>query len=187
MSGCCSRRFILPLFLFMLIERGRPSPRAINAFAILVALLVPVALAARIVVYQIGADYCGSCRNMVPFEQLAGDLKAAGFSGMGTIVADGFHIGGNMRVAFPDARIIGAGYPPATWPFARGNGGCLLLWQDRDGGTESAPRLQAYVVDKLGGARDAVPRAGNIAEPMYHSTRRYRLAYLLYPPMGDCH
>jgi 4-amino-4-deoxy-L-arabinose transferase-like glycosyltransferase len=179
--------FILPLFLFMLVERGRPSPRAVNAFAILVALLVPVALAARIVVYQIGADYCGSCRNMVPFERLADDLQSAGFSGMGTIVAEGFHIGGNMRVAFPDARIIDSDYPPATWPSARGNGGCLLVWQDRDDREgEFAPRLHAYVVDKLGGARDAVPRAGNVAAPMYHSTRQYRLAYLLYPPTGDC-
>ena len=79
-----------------------------------------MALAARIVVYLIGADYCGSCRNMVPFERLAGDLRAAGFSGMGTIVANGFHIGGNMRVEFPDARIIDAGYPPADLALGQG-------------------------------------------------------------------
>jgi hypothetical protein len=179
--------FILPVVLFMLIERGRPSARAVNTFATLVALLVPLALAARIVVYEIGADYCGNCRNMVPFEKLAGDLRAAGFSGVGTIVTKGFHIGGNMRVEFSEARVIDAAYPPAIWPPARSNGNCLLLWQARDDRQEeSATDLQAYAFEKLGGSRDAPVRAGTVAEPMFHSARQYRLAYLLYSPMGDC-
>jgi 4-amino-4-deoxy-L-arabinose transferase-like glycosyltransferase len=181
--------FILPIYLFMLIERGVPSPRAVNAFALMVALLVPVGLAARIVVYLIGADYCGSCRNMVPFEALAGDLKAAGFSGAGTIVADGFHIGGNMRVEFPAARMIDASYPPATWPLPAGNDECLLLWQIRDDRPDSgaAKTLQSYLVEKLDGAADAPHRDGVASAPMFHSTREYRLRYRLYDqPVGDC-
>ena len=47
-------------------------------------------------------------------------------------MADGFHIGGNMRVEFPAARVIDAAYPPATWPRRAGDGDCLLLWQVRD-------------------------------------------------------
>jgi hypothetical protein len=101
---------------------------------------------ARIVVYEIGADYCGSCRNMVPFERLAGDLRAAGFSGAGTIVTDGFHIGGNMRVEFPAARVIDASYPPSVWPGPAG-GQCLLLWQVRDDRPDIEAWLQSYVCD----------------------------------------
>lgn len=183
--------FILPIFLFMLIERGRPSPRAVNAFALMIALLVPVALAARVAVYLIGADYCGSCRNMVPFAALAQDLRAAGFAGTGTILADGFHIGGNMRVEFPAARVIDAAYPPATWPAPRGEGDCLLLWQMRDDpGRGEAARdwLEKYLVAKLEGAADAPHRDGVASGPMFHSEREYRLGYRLYDePTGDCH
>ncbi len=183
--------FILPVFLFMLIERGRPSPRAVNAFALIVALIVPVALGARIVVYLIGADYCGSCRNMVPFEALADDLKTAGFAGTGTIVADGFHIGGNMRVEFPEARVIDAAYPPATWPGPRGSGDCLLLWQAHDDPSNSdsaRPWLEAYLAEKLGGVVGAPHSDGVASAPMFRSgTRQYRLGYRLYnEPTGDC-
>jgi hypothetical protein len=183
--------FILPIFLFMLIERGRPTARAVNAFAVIVALLVPVALAARIVVYLIGADYCGSCRNMVPFVTLAEDLRATGFAGTGTIVADGFHIGGNMRVEFPSARVIDAAYPPSTWPVAGGQGDCLLLWQVRDDPANSdASRswLESYVAEKLGGLVEAPHRDGVALASMFGSdTRQYRLGYRLYEqPTGDC-
>jgi hypothetical protein len=138
----------------------------------------------------LGADYCGSCRNMVPFAALAGDLKAAGFDGTGTIVADGFHIGGNMRGEFPDARVIDAAYPPATWPTPRGEDACLLVWQLREdrADTDSAqPWLEAYLAEKLGGAVDAPGRDGVASAPMLNSARQYRLGYRLYSqPTGDC-
>lgn len=179
--------FILPVWLFMVIERGGPSQRAVNVFAFIVALLVPLALMARIVVYQIGADYCGSCRNMVPFDTLAGDLRTAGFSGAGTIVADGFHIGGNMRVEFPNARVIDASYPPSVWPRPAGDGQCLLLWQVRDDRPDIEAWLQSYVGGELGGAVDAPHRGGVASAPMFHSARQYRLGYRLYDgPNGDC-
>jgi hypothetical protein len=179
--------FILPAWLLMVIERGAPSPRAVNVFALIVALLVPLALVARVVVYEIGADYCGSCRNMVPFETLAGDLRTAGFSGAGTIVTEGFHIGGNMRVEFPAARVIDASYPPSAWPAPAGDGQCLLLWQVRDDRPDIEGWLQSYVGGKLGGAADAPHRDGVASAPMFHSARQYRLGYGLYDrPAGDC-
>jgi len=181
--------FILPVFLFMLVDRGRPSPRAVNGFALMMAALVPIALAARIVVYEIGADYCRSCRNMVPFGALADDLKAAGFPGNGTIVTEGFHIGGNMRVEFPAARVIDADYPPSVWPAPGGSGGCLIVWQVREDREPDRSRtaLQSYVVEKLGGSAEAPYRDGAADELMLHSARRYRLGYRLYEgPNGDC-
>ena len=105
--------FILPIALFMLIERGRPARLAVNASATILAVLAAGTLAARIVVYMLGADHCGSCRNMMPFVALASQLRAAGYSGCGTILAHGFHIGGNMRIAFPDARIVESVPPPS--------------------------------------------------------------------------
>lgn len=183
--------FILPIALFMLIERGRPAARAVNAFALILALLVGGTLAARIVVYLRGADHCGSCRAMMPVEALASQLRDAGYSGSGTILVDGFHIGGNMRVAFPDARVMDVGFPPSTWPAPRGNGQCLLLWNDRgDPARSDAARsyVSAYLPNELGGDPDAPHSDGVASAPMFGSeTRAYRLGYRLYDePVGAC-
>lgn len=182
--------FILPIFLFMLVERGRPALLAVNAFAAALALLVAGTLAARVVVYLRGADHCGTCRNMMPVEALADQLESAGFSGAGTILAGGFHLGGNMRMTFPGARVIDVDYPVSVWPEPRGTGSCLVVWNAGDGGAESTAAedyVSAYL-PKLGGDPDASHREGVVSALMYGTkTRYYRLGYRLYPePVGDC-
>jgi 4-amino-4-deoxy-L-arabinose transferase-like glycosyltransferase len=71
---------ILPVFLFALVERGRPTPRALRTYLTLLALVVAVALGARTLHYLLGADHCRRCRDLVPFGALAGQLRAAGFA-----------------------------------------------------------------------------------------------------------
>jgi 4-amino-4-deoxy-L-arabinose transferase-like glycosyltransferase len=182
---------ILPIALFMLIERGKPTARAVNVFALILALVVGGTLAARSVVYLRGADHCGSCRAMMPVEALTSQLRDAGFSGSGTILVDGFHIGGNMRVAFPAARVMDVGFPPSTWPAPRGSGQCLLLWNDR-GDPVRSDAAKAYVLSylprQLGGNADAPHRDGVASALMFGSeTREYRLGYRLYDDsVGDC-
>jgi hypothetical protein len=182
--------FILPIVVFMLIERGRPSKRATNVYAILMASLVFDLSVARVVIYELGADHCNRCRNMAPFETLANDLRALGFAGAGTIVTYGPHVGGNMRVAFPDARVIDPAFPPSAWPAPHGNASCLLLWHVSDEQPDESGRhyVNAHLNGTLGGDTDAPHRKGIVAAPMFHSARRqYQLAYALYDaPTGDC-
>ena len=183
--------FILPIFLFMLIERGRTGARAVNAFVLILALLAAGTLAVRIVVYLRGADHCSSCRNMMPVEALATQLRAAGFAGSGTILAEGLHVGGNLRAAFPEARVVDPAYPLSIWPAVGGDGQCLLLWQARDDPAMSEAargRLLAYLAGNLGAETDAPHRDGVASAPMFGSeTRLYRLAYRLYEDsVGDC-
>lgn len=183
--------FILPVLLFMLIERGGPGRRALAAFALVLALLVAGTLAARVAVYLRGADHCSSCRAMMPIAALSDQVRAAGFSGSGTIIAEGFHVGGNMRTAFPDARVIDAAYPPSVWPAPHDGGQCLLVWRDRDDPAKSEGSrrfVEAYLGERLGGAIDAPHREGVASALMFGSdTRHYRLGYRLYEgPTGDC-
>ncbi len=183
--------FILPLWLFMLIERGRPSARAVNLFALILALLALGTFAARAAIYLRGADHCGSCRAMAPFHALAEDLQAAGFSGRGTILSEGLHIGGNMRVLFPQARIVDADFPLAEWPAPQGEAQCLLLWQERDDPAatrRSSEQLQTYLAQALDGDSAAPHRAGTASARMFRSAKReYRLGFRLYDgPNGDC-
>jgi hypothetical protein len=177
---------ILPIYLFMLLERGQPSERALSLYARGLVGIVLVALAARIAVQ---AACPGACRTLVPFEEVAQELRAAGFAGTGTIVVSDFHLGGNLRVQFPRARVVDIGYPARVWPSASGQGQCLALWPPK-ANVERA--FEAYLSQELAVPVEAPRREGEVNVPVHGylgsaRTRSYRLLYRLYEPsQGDC-
>ncbi len=176
---------ILPVFLFALVERGRPTPRALTAYLVLLGLVTAAALGARILHYVLGADHCGRCRDLVPFTALADQLRKAGFA-HGTIVTEDPYIGGNLRVAFPASRVVDPAYPSSDWPAPTGHGQCLAVWQADAGAREAG--LQHEVETAFGVPAAAGWRAGRIEAAMMGSaTRRYALDYrLLDPGLGEC-
>jgi hypothetical protein len=146
-----------------------------------------VAVVARILV-QVACP--GACRALVPFQDVAQHLSAAGFGGSGTIVVSDFHVGGNMRVQFPHARVVEISYPPRVWPPPSGHGQCLVLWPGK-GNLEGG--LDAYLSRELGVPTDARRREGEMVIPLpvlmpgSKSARAYRLFYRLYEEsQGDC-
>jgi 4-amino-4-deoxy-L-arabinose transferase-like glycosyltransferase len=177
---------ILPIYLFMLVERGRASERALSLYGGLIAGIVVVALAARILVQ---AACPGACRTLVPFDAVAQALRTAGFNGAGTIVVSDFHLGGNLRVKFPRARLLDIGYPPRVWPAVSGQGQCLVLWPAKASAEQA---FDLYLSRELGVPADSPRREGEVTVPLnglLHSakTRTYRLIYRLYEPsQGDC-
>jgi 4-amino-4-deoxy-L-arabinose transferase-like glycosyltransferase len=181
---------ILPVYLFMLVERSGMPPRAIRAYGAAIAGVVAVVLVARVGIHAAGADYCrGNCRALVPFPELAAGLRSAGFKGGGTIVVSDFHIGGNLRVQFPDARIMQIGYPSRVWPKPSGTGQCLAVWTGSAGAGERARRqVDAYLAKEFGISTIAPRREGTAAAAMHGSmTRSYQLSYALYEaPQGEC-
>jgi hypothetical protein len=177
---------ILPIYLFMLVERGHAGERALSLYGRLVAGIVIVALAARILVQSACP---GACRTLVPFDEVAQALRAGGFNGAGTIVVSDFHLGGNLRVEFPQARLLDIGYPPRVWPAVVGQGQCLVLWPAK---ANAEPAFDAYLSRELGVPADAPRRDGEVNVALngrLHGakTRAYRLIYRLYEPgQGDC-
>ena len=177
---------ILPVYLFMLVERGQPAERALKLYAQAIVAVAIVAVAARILVQ---AACPGACRALVPFQDVAQHLRAAGFAGTGTIVVSDFHVGGNMRVQFPHARVVEISYPPRVWPPPSGQGQCLVLWPAK-GNVEGT--LDAYLDRDLGVPADARRREGEMVIPLPilmpgYKTRAYRLFYRLYEEsQGDC-
>ncbi len=179
---------ILPVFLFALVAEGRPSRRSVTAYLAMVVLLVAVAFAARIVVYARGSDHCGSCRALAPFAELTEQLRAAGFQ-RGTVLADGFHVGGNLRVAFPDSRVIVPTYPLAVWPEDGSGRQCLVVWRVNDPTADALPGAAgAFLAERLSAAPDAPHSAGHVSANMLGSeTRVMTLRYRLYDDgPGDC-
>jgi 4-amino-4-deoxy-L-arabinose transferase-like glycosyltransferase len=181
---------ILPVYLFMLLERGGTSVVRSNKYFVAVGVVVVATFFARVGIYAAGADYCrGACRAFVPFEELAARLRDAGFGGKGSIVASDFHIGGNLRVQFPDARLLQIGYPSRVWPGSSSMGQCLAVWT---GSLEASDRMRgrvdSYLVKELGVSVGAPRREGAVSAPMLGSVvRTYRLFFALYDgPQGEC-
>jgi 4-amino-4-deoxy-L-arabinose transferase-like glycosyltransferase len=176
---------ILPLFLFALLERGAPSGRAPSARAMVIylaviALLVAGAGGARLYRFLAGAEQCGKCRELAPFAELADQLRAAGFE-RGTIIADGFHIGGNLKMQFPDSRVVDPAFPPALWPPAEGAGMCLSVWQEDQPGAERRRGFLARCrADALGVEDVDAAEYGRLEAMMYGArSRRYALGFEL--------
>jgi hypothetical protein len=182
---------ILPIWLFMLVERaGVPFARAAGTYALALAAVAGVALLARVGVHAAGGDYCRRvCRDLLPAADIASGLRGAGFKGKGTIVVRDMHLGGNLRVQFPDARVIDIGYPATRWPKPSGTGQCLAIWTEYGAPVEQTrDRVYAYLGKELGVTADAARREGSVSAHLYRfKTRSYRLFYGLYDgPQGEC-
>jgi hypothetical protein len=180
---------VLPIFLFAFLRRGQVSAKSVRIYLAVILVVSLAALGARAGRYLLGADYCGKCRELAPFGTLARDLGGAGFTG-GTIVAGEFHVGGNLRAAFPESRVMEISYPPKVWPEPRpgeAGGQCLAVWRATTGDAMPAA-VSRYLTDELAMA-DAVPDSRGVLEAKMQGseTKTYRLGYALFAPgAGDC-
>jgi hypothetical protein len=182
--------FIAPVFVFMIVERGQPSRAAVGAFAlILAALAVAVPIQRLFGESRIeGASNCWPCKFPPMYTSIATELRAAGYDGAGTILTDSLTDGGNLRVHFPEARIVMPPYPLETWPPPKDDGPCLILWHAK-GSPASLPASQSdYLADPLHGDPAAPHRGGSIsARVATDEVSGYRLAFRLYDAgTGDC-
>jgi hypothetical protein len=183
---------ILPTWTFMIAERGRPSARAMGIFALLLLVLALAVPVDRVLSkYREDRPWnCWTCKIRVPFGQLAAELRAAGYNGEGTILADSMHTGGNLGIVFPQARVVVPPFRPETFPSAEGDGPCLIVWPVGDVDPPvSMPENQAsYLEDALRATAGDSHRDGVVSVPLFGAeTSVYRMAYRLYPaPAGDC-
>jgi 4-amino-4-deoxy-L-arabinose transferase-like glycosyltransferase len=180
---------ILPVWLFMQVERGRPVGRSLNVFVFVLAALA-VFVAAKRVARVTGVAHCGLCPEWRPFGPVADQLADAGYMGLGTILAD-IENGGNLRPLFPRTRVIDPIYPPTNLSTPAGEGQCLIIWLD-DGEAstrEAASRhFEAHLAGTLHGDPDAPRREGALSAQMLEPAEGVlRLGYRLYDePNGDC-
>jgi 4-amino-4-deoxy-L-arabinose transferase-like glycosyltransferase len=188
---------ILPVYLFMLVERGLAGTaapaRLVRSYTLTLAAVAGVALAARVGIHAAGADYCRAvCRELLPAADIAAGLRQAGFGGKGTVVVRDIHLGGNLRVQLPEARFMATGYPPKVWPRPAagpaGNGQCLAVWTDYKGqAAQDRAAVRAYLNTALGVPAEARGREGEVSARYAGSQRTYRVLYELYDaPQGDC-
>jgi Ca2+/Na+ antiporter len=150
--------FTAPVWLFMHVKRAGEFHVAIRAFGAVVIAFALLVIGGRFVEAQMEIAMCeeGGCRPYTPVEAWALELRKAGFS-EGTIVGADRHLTGNLRAAFPRARVLDASIPPTAFPEPKVAGACLVVWRDTEfkpldeqRSVAIMPRdLVAYLTDKL--------------------------------------
>ena len=168
--------FTLPVWLFAHVKRGGDFPVAIRGFGAVVVAFVFLVAGGRFVEAQLEIAQCreGGCRPYTPVASWAEALREAGFQ-QGTIVGADLHLMGNLRAAFPRARVIDASVAPDAYPERKSNGACLIVWRDtRFNDTRNVAlmpeELSTYLEQELHvrlrdkGARGAVRRPLRMSE-----------------------
>jgi len=180
---------VLPVWLFLIIEAGRPPERSLKIFALVLATLAIFVTGKRII-HATGVTSCGVCVEWRPHGALAAQLKDAGFPGNGTVLTD-IETGGNMRVYFPRARIIDPAYPLVVPHASSDAGQCLILYGSSDDPLvrdASLRPFQSYLEGTLHGRGEASHRDGLLSAPMLApADGTWQLGYRLYDASnGDC-
>ena len=185
--------FTLPIWLFAHVKRAGDFPVAIRAFGALVVVFAVMVMGGRFVEAQMGITSCreGGCRPYAPIADWAAALKQAEFT-EGTIVGADPHLTGNLRAAFPRARVLDASAPANAYPPRRTRSACLIVWRDT---TFNETRNVAVIPEALAdylktelnvqlrdrGARGAIRRS-----LLQSDDKAATLYYQLISPTGDC-
>ena len=174
-----------PLYFFCLVRDAGFSPRQLRAWAALVAVAAAAVIGARLAQDLVGPPFCGKCRLLKPYPELARVIESQGFSG-GTIVAGDEHIAGNFRAVFPESRAATSAYPFYIPPVPAESGGqCLVVWDQREG--DSIPLgLRQFLQTGFGAEPGFAPIQTIDAPYRRGDPRRLTLDFIRLPGTGRC-
>lgn len=179
--------FLLPLYAFSRLARAGGDERRLRRLAgVLVAAEAAVVAGILVSVYT---GSLGGRPNPLnePYDAIAAGLAGSGFKG-GTIVAGPGALGGNLRLRFPDARVISLENPyyVPPRPVDAADGQCLVAWE-RDGLAAVPPDLRDFLAAALD-VRLTGQEPVRVAEASYRHAPDHlrRVAYLLFP-QGAAH
>lgn len=165
----------LPIYLFLRARIANVSDRASKIFAGVALIFALGVVGARIAVYETHAKDCKECREYWPMQTYARDFRRAGFSN-GTILAETYDLGGNLRGVFPNSRVVTPGYPVQVFgPSIPGP--CLLVWE---GDRPPSRDLLEYLSANYGATiKDAAVRGDANAALLTSKNRRATMNYVL--------
>jgi hypothetical protein len=174
----------VPLLLFVWLDHRPADPRRLRWLAGAVGAVVLIAGAALVGQALVEPYSCRRCWLHMPLPAFAQAIRQSGFE-RGTIVTAEEHVGGNLRLAFPDSRVLTPPYPMLD-PSAVGRGACLLAWHARTMGDGVPPQLGAFVAGRFKLAPAGSPEVVDL--PMLRRPDRLdRFAFLIVTNAdGDC-
>ena len=137
---------LAPMLFFLRIKMAAVNEQRINGFAVVLSAATIVVLLGLPIKFFVEPWRCGKCEHHVPYEILATGLKKTGFQS-GTIFAywHPYPIAGNLRIAFPNARVISAKHPTARPPLrapVSTLSQCLLVWSGPAQGSQASNTIR---------------------------------------------
>jgi hypothetical protein len=128
---------VAPLYFLCRVRSVNPTPGRVRVYLMIVIGVSTIVVGLRTAHLVVGPPLCNKCRPLVPYAKLADALAQAGFT-TGTIVVRNGNTAGNLRAAFPDARVHVLNNPTYEPPAAPPQSGrrCLVVWpmkRDQDG------------------------------------------------------
>lgn len=170
---------LAPLYFFGRIEAAYGDRIAKPAYLVALFLLPALVIAAWAAQTYLAPQWHKATRFHAPYDRIANEIRATGFA-RGTIVANELHLAGNLRLFFPEARVVTPAYAYYLPP-PRPAEPCLLAWE----GSAALPdALQTYL-SQHGQARAEGMAAQAQAKYRYSETETMTVGYLLLPA-GRC-
>ena len=182
---------LAPLYFFARVRRTDPSDNRLRLFATIVVAVSVFVIALRIATLVIGPPLCNRCRPLVPYADLADALVVAGFRD-GTIVVKNGNTAGNLRAAFPRARIYvlnNPNYHPPPPAFGS-HRQCLVVWPLKTTPPQFPKGAERYLDLPPGAAQRFEPTIVRVAWSRLQPPKNDRFsswAYVLFDgPRGRC-
>lgn len=169
---------LAPLYLFGRIELTSKGVLAGRGYLFTLFLLPVLVIGAWAGQTYLAPKQGKPTRFHAPYDRLAKQLiQNTGFE-RGTIVAGDLYLAGNMRIFFPQARVLTPAYGQYLPPGVQGDA-CMLMWEANSADDVPAA-LQAYLTRH--GKTQAAGTPGHIQANYRNSeTKALKLAYLKLP------
>lgn len=166
---------LFPLYFFMRAERAYPEGVAKPGYMATLAVIPVIILLLWAGQTYLGPHMGKTTRFHIPYDLLSSHLREA-MPAPGLIIAEEEYLAGNLRLGFPQSRVIAANM--SFRPALSGAGPCLLVWNsDGDSGLPHA-------MEKFLSAPASLP-PGSIRQwrAHYHhsSSKLLEVAYLTVP------
>ena len=174
--------FLLPLYACWRLDRlevDAARPRRLRAYTGLLVLAEALMVAGILLQVRVGGRVGVPSRLNTPYDAVAQAVAAAGFH-QGTIVAGTGPLGGNLRLAFPDSRVVSLETPSyLPVPTAGVTGGeCLVVW-DRARGDAAPDDLRAWLRARFDVEVPGSLPIASVAAPHRHAPAlEYRAFYV---------
>jgi hypothetical protein len=180
---------LAPIYFFARVQAREVDAAAIRRCAAIFLGLGAVVVVGVYIKLIFEPLRCSKCHRQFPTAVFAEELRRAGFRS-GTILTHWYpyRLGGNMRVAFPDSRVISGHYLENPAPPRAERGSCLYVWVPYRNGNPLSSLL--HFSDVLFGARPPKNAAiGRIELPMPRSRNRHFILEYVFLKNGlsGCH
>jgi len=146
-----------PLYALTFWDAERISRRAVYAAGAVVLGAAAAQTALRAVEFT--PRCIGKCRDVVPYDALARQLRTAGFA-RGTILSIGVRVAGNLRAHFPRSRVATLDLRHLPRQRAGPIGQCLVIWRADEVASMAAARKavgRAFIALRLPGPASETP------------------------------